>query len=199
VIPPVNPIRLTIPLRYCGFLFSDSGQSDDFNMMFLFDPNTEEFVGYGHKPIDLTSGCLRFKHPAMAGEMSLTRFRNLVPLARRFKPVYPNAASSDVLTPPVNAEFLFYLFMDAKNCDALVGDLQERYRLIHKTFGASKANFWYWRQAIQSVSPIVRAWGKKIVMKPAVGIITWAAAKHLLSDGSWLATVAEFVKAKIRL
>ncbi len=29
-----------------------------------------------------------------------------------------------------NAEFLFYLFLDAKNCDALVGDLEERYKIV---------------------------------------------------------------------
>ena len=52
--------------------------------------------------------------------------------------------------PPPNAQFLFYLFLDAQNCDAIVGDLEERYRLIHKRFDARRANFWYWTQAIRS-------------------------------------------------
>jgi hypothetical protein len=71
--------------------------------------------------------------------------------------------------PPVNAQFLFYLFLDAKNCDALVGDLEERYKLIFKKFGASRANFWYWTQAIRSVGPIVWKW-TKAVMKRLSGL-----------------------------
>jgi hypothetical protein len=63
--------------------------------------------------------------------------------------------------PPLNAEFLFYLFMTPQDCDALVGDLEERYKLIHKRFGRRRANFWYWTQAVTSVGPIVWAWAKK--------------------------------------
>lgn len=95
---------------------------------------------------------------------------------------------------PLNADFLFYLFMDAKHCDAIVGDLEERHRLIHKKFGARRAKFWYWSQTIRSVGPIVWAWAKKLIMKPVVAAITWAAAKHLLNDGSWLVMVAEVWK-----
>jgi hypothetical protein len=99
---------------------------------------------------------------------------------------------------PINAEFLFYLFLDAKNCDAIVGDLEERYKVMHRKFGIRHANFWYWTQALSSVLPIVWAWAKKIVMKPIVAAITWAAAKHLLKDGSWLVMLAEVWK-RIRL
>lgn len=95
---------------------------------------------------------------------------------------------------PVIAEYLFYLFMDAQKCDALVGDLEERYKLIHKKFGQRRANFWYWTQALSSVLPIVWAWAKKVVMKPVVAAITWAAARHLLKDNSWLVIVAEVWK-----
>jgi hypothetical protein len=96
--------------------------------------------------------------------------------------------------PPINAEFLFYLFMTPKDCDALVGDLEERYQKIHAKFGGRRAHFWYWSQTIRSVGPIVWAWVKKIVMKPVVAAITWAAAHHLLKDGSWLVMVAEVWK-----
>jgi hypothetical protein len=95
---------------------------------------------------------------------------------------------------PRSAEFLFYLFLDAKNCDAIVGDLEERYKLIYKKFGKGKADFWYWSQAIRSVGPIVWVWAKKLVMKPVVAAITWAAANHLLKDGSWLVMIAEVWK-----
>jgi hypothetical protein len=101
------------------------------------------------------------------------------------------------LTPPPNAEFLFYLFMTPQNCDALVGDLEERYKLIHKKFGRRRANFWYWTQTVTSVGPIVWAWGKKVVMKPAVAFAGWAVAKGLVGHDSWLAALVELVK-KVR-
>jgi hypothetical protein len=97
----------------------------------------------------------------------------------------------DGRTPPSNAEFLFYLFLDAKNCDALVGDLEERYRTIGKKFGKRRADFWYWTQAIRSVGPIVWAWGKKLVMKPLIGVIGWAIARGIIGHDSWLAVVVE--------
>jgi len=96
--------------------------------------------------------------------------------------------------PPANAEFLFYLFMTPQNCDALVGDLEERYKLIHKKFGRHRANFWYWTQTVMSVGPIVWAWAKKVVMKPVVAIVTWAVAKGLLGHDSWLAALVELWK-----
>jgi hypothetical protein len=102
-----------------------------------------------------------------------------------------------VAYPPANAAFLLYLFYDAKNCDALVGDLEERHKIIRKKFGARRANFWYWTQVIRSVSPIAWVWVKKIATKPAVAALTWAAAKRWLKDGSWLVAVAELYK-KIR-
>lgn len=58
--------------------------------------------------------------------------------------------------PPINAEFLFYIFLDARNCDAIVGDLEERYKLIANKFGQRKANFWYWTQTVRSLGPL--AW-----------------------------------------
>ena len=95
---------------------------------------------------------------------------------------------------PINAEFLFYLFLDAKNCDAIVGDLVERCKLIHKKFGARRASFWYRTQAIRSVGPIVWAWGKKIALKPVIGVVAWAVAKRLVTYDSWLAALVEIWK-----
>lgn len=86
--------------------------------------------------------------------------------------------------PPPNAEFLFYLFLDAKNCDALVGDLEERYQLIHTKFGKHRANFWYWTQALRSVGPIVWAWVQKIALKPILGVAAWAVARGLIGQDS---------------
>ena len=101
------------------------------------------------------------------------------------------------VTPPKNAEFLFYCFLDAQNCDALVGDLEERYKLIHTKFGSRKANFWYWTQAIRSVVPIAWAWGKRVAVKPLIGVVAWAVAKGLIGHDSWLAALVELYR-KIR-
>lgn len=98
---------------------------------------------------------------------------------------------------PRNAEFLFYLFLDPKNCDALVGDLVERYKLIHKKFGRRRANFWYWWQTAISLGPIVSAWLKRVVIKPALALIGWAVAKGLVGHDGWLAALVEVVK-KVR-
>lgn len=98
----------------------------------------------------------------------------------------------------MNSEFLFYLFLDAKNCDALVGDLEESYKLIYRKFGQRRANFWYWTQAIRSVGPIAWAWGKKAALKPVVGVIAWGVARGLVGHDSWLAALMEIWK-RIRL
>jgi hypothetical protein len=64
--------------------------------------------------------------------------------------------------PPLDAQFLFYLFLTPENCDALVGDLEERYRLIRRKFGRRKANFWYWFQTFISLRPIIWAALKRV-------------------------------------
>ena len=96
--------------------------------------------------------------------------------------------------PPLNAAFLFYLFMAPATCDALVGDLEERYKFIHKTFGRRRANFWYWTQTVMSVGPIVWAWAKNVVMKPAIAFAGWAVARGLVGHDSWLAAVVELYR-----
>jgi len=39
----------------------------------------------------------------------------------------------------LDAKYLFHVFLDRQNCDALVGDLEERYSLIRKEFGQRRA------------------------------------------------------------
>ncbi len=94
-------------------------------------------------------------------------------------------------SPPLNAEYLFYFFLDENNCDALVGDLEGRYRLIHKRFGKRRADFWYWKETIRSAGPIVWAWARKISIKPLAALVAWAAAKGILGHDSWLAALVE--------
>jgi hypothetical protein len=99
--------------------------------------------------------------------------------------------------PPIDAEFLFHLFMSPENCDSLVGDLEERYRLICKKFGRRRADFWYWSQTVRSLGPIVWAWGTKVLLKPALAVAGWAVAKGLVGQDGWLAAVVELLK-KVR-
>ena len=91
--------------------------------------------------------------------------------------------------PPINAQYLFYLFLNPENCDALVGDLEERYRLMCKTFGVSRADFWFLTQALRSVAPIAWAWVKKTALKPLISVIGWAVARGIVILSSWLATL----------
>jgi len=86
-------------------------------------------------------------------------------------------------TTPVNAQFLFYFFLDTPTCDGLVGDLEERYSIIQGKFGTRRANLWYWKEVIRTVGPIVSSWFMKLVMRPAVAITAWAVAHGLLKDG----------------
>jgi len=67
----------------------------------------------------------------------------------------------DRTAPPLKAEFLFHIFMTPQNCDAIVGDLEERYKLISKKFGHRRADFWYCTQTFLSLEPIVWAWTRR--------------------------------------
>lgn len=98
---------------------------------------------------------------------------------------------------PKIAEYFFYFFLDAKTCDAIVGDLEERYKLIFKKFGHRRAALWYWKEALSSTGPIMWAWAKKIVMKPGLAVISWMAANRFLPLDSWLVMLVDLVK-KIR-
>jgi len=70
--------------------------------------------------------------------------------------------------PPLNAEFLFYLFLRAEDCDAVLGDLEERYEFIRNKFGARRANFWFWTQTV-SLTWIVWEATKK-ALKSMLGV-----------------------------
>jgi hypothetical protein len=99
-----------------------------------------------------------------------------------------------VSTTPLKAEFLFYLFLTPQTCDALVGDLEERFKLIHKKFGHRLANLWYCIQTFISLRPIIWAWTKKALMKPILAVVGWAIAKGLIGHDSWLAALLDLWK-----
>jgi hypothetical protein len=93
-----------------------------------------------------------------------------------------------------NAEFLFCLFLDKNTCESLVGDLEERHKLIRKKCGRPRANLSYWTQAFRSLGPIAWQWARRVGMKPLAALVAWAAAKRILRHDSWLAAVVEMWK-----
>jgi len=109
-------------------------------------------------------------------------------------PIKWTTHKQDAPKPPLNAAFLFHLFMTPQNADAITGDLEERYKIISKKFGKGKADFWFWSQTITSIGPIVWAATKRVMRKLIIPATTAAVAKGLLSDHSWLASVVEIWK-----
>ncbi len=107
-----------------------------------------------------------------------------------------SALVTNAMTPvaPSWAVYLFYILLDAPNCDALVGDLEERYRLIRRKFGKRRADFWYWTQAVRSVGPIAWVWVKRHLLKPVIAVIAWAFAKGIIGHDSWLAALMELYR-----
>jgi hypothetical protein len=57
--------------------------------------------------------------------------------------------------PPRNAEFLLCLVCPKDKCDALVGDLEERYPSMCQKFGEDRARLWYWWQVIRCLAPLI--------------------------------------------
>jgi hypothetical protein len=96
-----------------------------------------------------------------------------------------------------NVGAIFRLFLSRQDCDAFLGDLEERYRLVHGQFGRYRANVWFWKQTLASLGPIGLAWAKRLSLKPVVALIGWALAKGLVGHDSWLAAVVELWK-KVR-
>jgi hypothetical protein len=97
-------------------------------------------------------------------------------------------------TPPQGLSFLFYFLLDADHCDAVVGDLEERYKLIFGKFGKNKADLWYWKETIRTIGPIAWSWFKKLVMKPAMAVLGWMVAHGLVKDGTLVDWLVEVVK-----
>lgn len=71
--------------------------------------------------------------------------------------------------PPLNAAFLFYLFLTPKESDALIGDIEEHYEAMQQKFGVRRANLWFWTQAIRSLGSIVW-WATKRAVTGFLGL-----------------------------
>jgi hypothetical protein len=64
--------------------------------------------------------------------------------------------------PRPNVTVLFALFLSSLNCDAVVGDLQERYATAIARRGRYRAILWFWRQVITSLAPLAWASLKRV-------------------------------------
>jgi hypothetical protein len=58
--------------------------------------------------------------------------------------------------PPKFANRILLLFLSKADRENLIGDLAEEYCEIELTHGSRFANFWYWKQALASVWPLIR-------------------------------------------
>jgi hypothetical protein len=58
---------------------------------------------------------------------------------------------------PPTSNFVFRPFMNPEGCDALLGDLEERYKHLRRKLGLFRADFWYLKETMLSVGPVIWA------------------------------------------
>jgi hypothetical protein len=75
------------------------------------------------------------------------------------------AKPSVVVKRPPNVTPLFSLFLSLEACEAVIGDIQERYTSIFSRLGKHHASVWFWKQVIASLATF--AWAS---LKRASGI-----------------------------
>jgi len=60
-------------------------------------------------------------------------------------------------SPPKTAEFLIYIIAPNKAIEPMLGDLHEEFLEISCKHGLRFARFWYWKQVLSSIIPIIHA------------------------------------------
>jgi len=58
--------------------------------------------------------------------------------------------------PPLNAEYVLYLFLKREERDVMIGDLVESYRKILERFNKRRADIWFYKQVAGSMFPLLR-------------------------------------------
>lgn len=58
--------------------------------------------------------------------------------------------------PPLNAEYVLYLFLRREEREAVIGDLVESYDRIVRRFNKRRGDIWFYKQVIGSVFPLAR-------------------------------------------
>lgn len=80
----------------------------------------------------------------------------------------PKSAGSDSSAEvPLFAERALLLILNRKDHDAVLGDLEEKYRKYAARHGVRYAKFWYWSQVVRSIGPALAnaaAWAWKRLM-----------------------------------
>ncbi len=83
--------------------------------------------------------------------------------------------------PPEMARYLLHLFLSKRDRQNLIGDLIEEYQTVQlHEFGVRKANFWFWKQAICSVWPIIGSRLRRIITIGGVGKAVYEIWKRLV-------------------
>ena len=73
--------------------------------------------------------------------------------------------------PPAKLELILYLLLPRTDCDALIGDLEQRYRKVNKRLGKRNADIWYTKQVVSSVWPLLRAAVRRVGGSAVVGVL----------------------------
>jgi hypothetical protein len=66
-------------------------------------------------------------------------------------------------SPPLHGHRILQPLMSAAVFDAFVGDFEERYKLLRRKLGQSRADRWYWAELGRSAGPIILAALKRMV------------------------------------
>lgn len=75
------------------------------------------------------------------------------PQAPRFVRVRPG---KKLERPPINAEYLLYLFLSRDEREIVIGDLVEVYGEMVRRFNKPRADFWFYKQVLGSLWPLFR-------------------------------------------
>jgi hypothetical protein len=77
-------------------------------------------------------------------------------------PISMFVETPDQAQPPANLDFILYFLMSRADCDALIGDLQERYSHLVERLGKVRADLWYAKQVSASVWPLLSSWVRRL-------------------------------------
>jgi transcriptional regulator with XRE-family HTH domain len=75
--------------------------------------------------------------------------------AVKYKYGKPSAQSSTATKLPRLGEMLLYYFLSSDERDAFIGDLEEKYAVIESEFGTTSAEFFFYTEVLNSMSPLI--------------------------------------------
>jgi hypothetical protein len=69
--------------------------------------------------------------------------------------------------PPINAEYVLYLFLKREERESVIGDLVECYDRLFRRFGKRRADIWFYKQVGGSFFALLR----RAVLR--IGALVW--------------------------